>query len=342
MKHLISIFCSLLLLQIVSSCVPSRKFDAEVSARKDAELQAKSALDQLKVCDEKINNIKAAKDKIAEELAELNKDHDVLSTRYDQQLRLNKDLQELYDKLLEVNEKLTAEAAGKSRALSEELTRKEAELLRKEQDLRNKELELENLKLKLENERKAIEALQKDVEALQNSLAAREARVKELEEAIAARDAKTQALREKLNQALLGFKSDDLSVEIRDGKVYVSLSQNLLFAPGSSKLDAKGADAISKLSKVLNNNVDIDVLVEGHTDADGDAKSNWKLSTDRSLTIVDNLIKNQVEPKRITAAGRGEHVPVASNEDESGKAKNRRTDIILSPKLDEIMNILDN
>ena len=122
--------------------------------------------------------------------------------------------------------------------------------------------------------------------------------------------------------------------------MYVSLSQDLLFAPGSSTIDQKGLDALKKLAEVLVKNKDISILVEGHTDSDGEANMNWKLSTDRSLSIVYALISNQVQPNRITAAGRGEHVPVASNDTSTGKAKNRRTDIILSPDLDEIFKLI--
>ena len=269
-----------------------------------------------------------------------------------------------------MNEKLTEDAAGRRRELSEEVVRKEAELRKQEEQLRQRERDMDDLKYKMDQERKEIDRLRKDLEdknsnisnlegdkstleknlkdredkleKLEEDLASREARVKELEAAIASRDAKAQALKDKLNEALLGFKSSDLSVEERNGKVYVSLSQNLLFAKGSAKLDNKGANAIGKLAEVLNKNSEIDVLIEGHTDSDGDAKMNWELSSRRSLSIVDQMIKMKVDPKRITAAGRGEHVPIASNSTDVGKAKNRRTDIILSPKLDAIMDILKN
>ena len=352
------------------ACVPTRKFDAEVTARTSAEMQAKEAKAMAKESEEQRLLAEKEIGKVEKELGELNQDYTLVKTRYDQQQKLNKDLQVLYDKLLEVNERLTEEAAGKRRELSEEVVRKETELRRKEDEIRKREREMDELRRKMDLEREEIDRLRKDLEAknsnisnlegdksalekdlkerqdklnqMATDLAEREARVKELESAIAARDAKAQALKDKLNQALLGFESSDLSVEQRNGKVYVSLSQNLLFSKGSSKLDSKGASAIVKLSEVLNKNTEIDVLVEGHTDSDGDDKVNWKLSTERSLSIVDKMIKNKVTPKRITAAGRGEHVPIASNSTEGGKAKNRRTDIILSPKLDAIMDILKN
>lgn len=369
LKHLNYIFI-IFLLGTLLSCVPNRRFQEEVTARTVAEKQARDAKASEQEANKQRELAEAEIQKIEKELQELDKDYALVKTRYEQQQQLNKDLQILYDKLLEVNEKLTQEAAGKRRELTEEVTRKEDELRRKEDEIRRREQDMAGLKKKMDEERAEIDRLRKDLENkdaninnlqgdksqlekslkerelklkdLENSLAARETRVKELENAIAARDAKAKALKDKLTQALLGFESSDLSVEQRNGKVYVSLSQNLLFATGSSRLDSKGAGAITKLADVLNKNTEINVLVEGHTDSDGDEKMNWELSTKRSLSIVNQLIKNKVTPSRITAAGRGEHVPVASNDNDSGKAKNRRTDIILSPQLDEIMNILSN
>jgi chemotaxis protein MotB len=359
------------------SCVANRKYQEEVSAKTKAQQEARQAEQTAQQAQEELLLAQSEIQNIEKELQELDKDYTLIKTRYDQQEKLNKDLQVLYDKVLSVNEKLTQEAAGKSRALTEEITRKQEEIRRKEEEIRRKEDEIKrreqdmaNMKDQMNNERDEIARLKTDLEnknsnintlegdksalekslkaredkvaALESSLAAREKRVKELENAISSRDAKAKALKDKLSQALLGFESSDLSVEQRNGKVYVSLSQNLLFATGSSRLDSKGASAISKLAEVLNKNNEINVMVEGHTDSDGDEKMNWELSTKRSLSIVDQLIKNKVISSRITASGRGEHVPIASNDTDAGKAKNRRTEIILSPKLDAIMDILKN
>jgi chemotaxis protein MotB len=352
------------------SCVANRKYQEEVSAKGKAQQEASQAKQTAALAQEELELAQSEIQNIEKELLELDKDYTLVKTRYDQQQKLNKDLQVLYDKVLAVNEKLTQEAAGKSRALTEEVTRKQEEIRRKIDEIQRRERDMAAMKDQMNQERAEMERLQRDLEnknsnintlegdksalekslkaredkvaALESSLASRERRVKELEDAIAARDAKAKALKDKLSQALLGFESSDLSVEQRNGKVYVSLSQNLLFATGSSRLDNKGASAISKLAEVLNKNNEINVMVEGHTDSDGDEKMNWELSTKRSLSIVDQLIKNKVMSSRVTAAGRGEHVPIASNDSDTGKAKNRRTEIILSPQLDEIMDILKN
>lgn len=329
------------------SCVANRKYQEEVTARNAAQSQAQQSEAARREAEEQLEKAQQELKEAEKEFNTLEKDYALVKERYEQQQKLNKDLQASYDKLLELNEKLTAEAAGRKRELDEELTRKESELRRKESELERRERDMLALQQKLEAERAEIERLQASVgnlegdkSALMKDLEAREARVKELEAAVAARDAKANALKNKLAQALLGFESSDLSVEMRNGKVYVSLSQNLLFSSGSAKLDKKGIDALEKLAKVLQNNKEINVLVEGHTDSDGEEKMNWELSTERSLSIVYQLIKNNVAPKRITAAGRGEHMPIASNDSDAGKARNRRTDIILTPQLDEVLDIL--
>lgn len=336
------------------SCVPNRKYQEELSAKQSAQREAANSKAAQKKLQEEIEGIEKELSKTQKEFKEIKSDYDLLQQRYDQQQRLNKDLQDSYDKLLALNEKLKEEASSKKAELSEELSAKRKELERKEmllaekdREMRKRERQIEELEEKMKKERAELEELQKNISNLEEnksdlekSLQEREARVEELEAAIAARDAKNKALREKLDEALLGFDASDLSVEERNGKVYVSLSQNLLFASGSAKLDKGGINALEKLAEVLKKNQDIAIMVEGHTDSDGSERSNWALSTERALSIVYQLTGNGVAPERITAAGRGEHVPIATNETEDGQARNRRTEIILSPNLDEIFKIL--
>jgi chemotaxis protein MotB len=149
-----------------------------------------------------------------------------------------------------------------------------------------------------------------------------------------------------VKKALLSFNSDELTVEMKNGKVYVSLSDKLLFKSGSAEVEEKGMDAIKKLSDVLNKNSEIDILVEGHTDnkpiKTATFADNWDLSTARANTIVRLLVDaHHVEPKRLTAAGRSEFQPRANNETVEGRAKNRRTEIVLSPKLDELYKLIN-
>lgn len=153
-------------------------------------------------------------------------------------------------------------------------------------------------------------------------------------------------LRYKLESALLGFRDKGLSVEVRNGKVYVTLQESLLFKSGKWDVNDEGQKAIKEIAKVLETNSDIDILVEGHTDnvpfrGSGQVKDNWDLSVMRATSIVKHILENKgVNGDRLMAAGRADFDPVASNDTPEGRAKNRRTDIILSPKLDIIYELI--
>lgn len=173
----------------------------------------------------------------------------------------------------------------------------------------------------------------------------REKALSELQQVIARQDSITNRLNDILRNALLGFRSDELSVEIINGKVYVSMSDKLLFKSGSASVESKGKDAIKLLAEVLDKNQDIDILVEGHTDnipiKTAVYRDNWDLSVARATSIVRILTDEyRITPTRVTASGKGEFSPKVSNETPEGRAGNRRTEIILSPKLEEIMNLL--
>ncbi len=204
------------------------------------------------------------------------------------------------------------------------------------------------LKQKSDELKQKSEELKKKSDELiakEKLLEERESSLFQLKKDIAHRDSITARLNNILRKALLGFKSDELSVEIKDGKVYVSLSEKLLFKSGSAAVEAKGIEAINVLADVLNKNPDIDILVEGHTDnlpiKTPIYKDNWDLSAARAISIVRILTNEyKITPTRLTASGRGEFSPKASNATSEGRASNRRTEIILSPKLDEIMKLL--
>jgi chemotaxis protein MotB len=173
----------------------------------------------------------------------------------------------------------------------------------------------------------------------------REGALKELKKTIARQDSITKRLNDIIRNALLGFKSDELSVEVKNGKVYVSMSDKLLFKSASVTIEDKGLEAIKVLADVLNKNNDIDILIEGHTDnlpiRNAIYRDNWDLSVARATSIVRILVTDyKIDAKRLTASGRGEFSPKADNATAEGRAKNRRTEIILSPKLDLIMELL--
>jgi chemotaxis protein MotB len=152
-------------------------------------------------------------------------------------------------------------------------------------------------------------------------------------------------IRKKMADALVGFNSNELTIFTKNGKVYVTLQENLLFPSGSAVVNPKGKEALGKLAQVLNVNPDISVLIEGHTDSipiRGKYEDNWALSTARSTAIVRLLTSTySVDPLRVTASGRSKYEPVDTNETPEGRQKNRRTEIILAPKLDELMKLLE-
>ena len=194
---------------------------------------------------------------------------------------------------------------------------------------------------------KTLEAKSDELNTKERLLAEREKSLAEMQRIIARQDSITSRLNSILRNALLGFNPDELPVEIKNGKVYVSMSDKLLFKSGSSAVEDKGKNALKLLSEVLDKNPDIDILVEGHTDnvpiKTNIYKDNWDLSVARATSIVRILTDDyKIAPTRITASGRGEYFPKAENDTPEGRAKNRRTEIILSPKLDEILKLLQS
>jgi len=193
-----------------------------------------------------------------------------------------------------------------------------------------------------------LSAERSDLDSLQTELASRIERVEELERVIANKEALLSKLKSSLSKALLSFDGKGLTVEQRNGKVYVSMENKLLFKSGSWAVGSEGKQAIKQLAKVLEQNKDISVLIEGHTDDDpyiGDSKlsGNWDLSVKRATAIVSLLLQNKgVMPENITAAGKGEYSPLVPNSSADNRSKNRRIEVILAPKLDEIGKLLQD
>lgn len=185
-----------------------------------------------------------------------------------------------------------------------------------------------------------------EINKLSESLKKREARLREVEEILRKRDEATNALKEKLQKALLGFQQSGLSVDIRNGKVYVSLTDKLLFSSGSIVIDEKGKAALQELAKVLKTQPEINISVEGHTDNQrvvnlGQIKDNWDLSVLRATSVVRYLTDSEgIDNKRITATGKGEFQPIENVSTPEARSRNRRIEIVLSPKLDELYNLI--
>ena len=224
--------------------------------------------------------------------------------------------------------------------------------------LRAKKQSLEKLKTSLEllkeNSESALrvrilenEKLMERISERENELDDKITRVNDLERLINQQKELMQGLKEKLSNALLNYEGKGLSVEAREGKVYVSMENKLLFQSGSWDVETEGKSALASLGEVLSDNPDISILIEGHTDnvpftGRGSIIGNWDLSTKRATSIVNILLENpEILPQNLTAAGRGEYLPIAPNSTREGRSANRRIEVILSPQLDKITQIIN-
>jgi len=184
------------------------------------------------------------------------------------------------------------------------------------------------------------------LDLLSQQLAEKDYAYQQMRDELNRKDSAMNALRNSVSEALVGFENDGLTISRKNGRVYVSMENKLLFPSGSFTINPKGADAIRKLAKVLEKHPDIRILVEGHTDnvpysGKGNLSDNWDLSAKRATSIVRIFTANSsVDPERITAAGRGEFSPIAPNNTPEGRSKNRRTEIILVPDLSKLYRIV--
>ncbi|MEC4003343.1 OmpA family protein [Flavobacterium sp. SUN052] len=255
-----------------------------------------------------------------------------------------------YDKLKAEHDKLVADYAAKDKSFktlqaSYNALEKDSNDALTSNINKNRELLAQ-----LEAKEKSLAAEQDRLNKLKADLDASSKRLSELESYIAAKDASMKKLKETLMKSLKAFDGKGLTVHEKDGKVYVSMENKLLFQTGSWAVGAEGKTAVVEVGKVLAQNPDLSVLIEGHTDDDkimgnlgGGIESNWDLSTKRATAIVNILSENKgVNKQNLTAAGRGEFAPLMSNDTPEGKAKNRRIEIILTPKLDEISKMLND
>jgi chemotaxis protein MotB len=312
-----TIFLSFLLITIVSSCVVSKKkydallaqkisTEADLADRSGQLTKANGTLDslsaQLKKLKDDTLQIRGQKRSTAKKLVELEKEHAQLNTYY----------------------KNLMNSSGKQ---TRDLAQQQEQLLAIQQNLE---------KTRAQND------------SLSRGLAEREKKVQELEQVLANKDNMVQQLRTKISNALLNFKENDITVKVKNGQVYVSLAEQLLFGSGSIEVDAKGVTALQQLAKAIKDQKDINIMVEGHTDNVPISKKsqymndNWDLSVMRATSISRILMKGGVPPRQITAAGRGEFSPLAVNDTPTNKQKNRRTEIIITPNLDELFRILEN
>ena len=283
-----------------------------------------------------------------------------LESKYADLKKENRSLSDENDDLLKAKSQLELDRDAQNKEL--EKIKSEREKLQADYAALNKKMDVlqdsytaleknsnEALKANLAKNRELLEQLEAKGKALaseQERLDASGKRLSELEALIAAKEASMRKLKETLSNALNGFEGKGLTVEQKNGKVYVSMENKLLFKSGSWAVNSEGKTAVVEVGKVLGDNPDISVLIEGHTDDDpyagsGPIADNWDLSTKRATAIVAILSENKsINKQNLTAAGRGEFSPLGSNATAEGKAKNRRIEIILTPRLDAIAEML--
>lgn len=305
---------------LITSCVSSKKYNQLSGNFQECEQTVQSLKEQNQT-------LKVQNTELQSKIENLLKETSLLTTKLDEITRnlesstlSNKQLKQINSELENQLKSLKAGSSEEIAGLMEKLQQAQSDLQKREEILHSAQTELEQ----------------------------RTQRLKELELALQQKDDAVKQLRQKVMDALLGFNNKGLTIQEKNGKVYVSLDEQLLFKTGQWEVDPKGQQALSNLAEVLGQNPDINVLVEGHTDnvpmrGTGSVKDNWDLSVMRATAVTRILLKNKgIEPKRITSAGRGEFFPIDEDKTPEARQKNRRTEIILTPRLDEIFRILEN
>ncbi len=326
-------FCSVII--VFNACVPARQFEdlkKKESNCQDENKQLRSDNEQFGI---KTTELSSQVDELEKNVKALVLDTTTQGTSYRRLTSLYEELTKSYEKLLSNNEKLLAGNTEETKRLIAQLIQIKEDLIKKEDKIKRDSLSLADRELK--------------VNELQAGLNEKDARVRELQSILNRGDSSVNALRKVVSDALLGFQGNGLSVNQRDGRVYVSMEERLLFASGSTSIEKKGEEALRELSKVMAKNKDINILVEGHTDnvpisgtLPSGARDNWELSVLRATSVVKIILSgSEIEPSRLTAAGRGPYQPIDVANTADARKKNRRTEIILSPKLDELMKLLD-
>ncbi len=317
---------------LLASCVPSRMHN-ELKSKKEA-------------CDRENEELKAANLQLNTKQGELTAMVEDLRTRIGaleadtaKQGEEFRDLRMKYENLNTAYQALLKE--GPNSASNTEATR---QLIR---DLQKTQEQLQKKEDELGRKARLLSSKGDSLTVIGRELAIKNQRLAELEQILAAKDSAVKALRNSVSKALLGYQDKGLSVEMKNGKVYVMMEERLLFATGSIVVDPKGVEAIHDLGKVLEKNADINIQIEGHTDnvpmhGTGEIKDNWDLSVMRATSVVKILLSgSSINPIRLTAAGRSEFMPVDKANSADARKKNRRIEVILSPKLDEILKLLE-
>jgi len=321
------------ILFLVSSCVTPKIHNALLSEHETVNnkliANEKQVLQLDNALEEKEGKILIIETQIAElrnDSVQNGKALTILQDKYNE-------LSDTYDLLTSKNSRYMADKAKETKRLLEQLEQAQTALFEKEDELNN-----------LSN---SLDVKEEELKLAEQELSARSIRVTELETIINRKDSMVTALKKSISKALIGLEGEGLTIEQRNGKVYISLEEDLLFASGKYVVNSGGVTALNKLATALSSQTDLEILVEGHTDdiplsGKGLVKDNWDLSVMRATNVVKVLTKNpSLNPLQLTAAGRAEFVPIASNETKEGRSSNRRIEMILSPNLDDLFDLLE-
>ena len=320
-------------LVILTSCVTPKMHNALHAQYDKAKLQIVNKDKKIISLNEKVEEQEGIIANIKRQLQELRNDSVQNGKALVQLQNFYDELSSAYDLLASKNSRNMAEKAKETKALLKQLEQAQNDLLTKEDELNNLSNSLAEKQLALENAQKELEA--------------RSVRVAELESIINKKDSMVTALKQRISKALIGLEGEGLTVVQKNGKVYVSLEEDLLFASGKYVVGSAGVSALNKLATALAGQKDLEILVEGHTDSiplsgKSAVKDNWDLSVLRATAVVKVLMSNpNLNPTQLTAAGRGEHMPFKSNVTPEGRSANRRIEIILAPNLDELFDLLE-
>lgn len=312
-----------LILISIGACVPAKKYNELVEREKVCSEELNKYKSSALENEAKAKDLQVMVDQFRKDVVQLKKDTLELGSN----LRF---LQAQYDLMVAQNESYEQKL--------DQMRLKGA----KESQIYQKDIDAKNLELQRKED--ALKAMEAELIAKEKLLVDREERVNELEEMIQRKDEAIKTLKNKVSAALKGFENKGLTVVEREGKIYVSLEAKLLFASGSTIVETEGKKALVDLAKVLENEKEMEIIVEGHTDTDKLAspnhpKSNWELSVLRATAVIEIMTGNsKINPAQLMAAGRSEFHPV----DPKDKAKNRRIEIIISPNLNELFKILEN
>lgn len=322
------------------SCVPAKEFQALQDKNQKCEEERERFSTENTGLNVRVAELSAKLQVLEREVEQLKRDS---ATRVIDLIRLKEDNERLTSRYAELQQVQESFVSGNQK----ETRRVLAQLQATQEELQIKEDALKELERKLNNRRKELDESMANFNKMKSALDERNARLEELEKILARKDSAVMALRRRVSDALFGFEGKGLSVKIQNGKVYVSLEEKLMFKSGSHVVDANGIAALKQLVPVLEQNKDINIMVEGHTDdvrfpARGELLDNWDLSVKRATSIVRILLTDsKIDPKRITASGRSEYLPIDAAKTAEARQKNRRTEIILTPKLDEILDLLE-